>query len=118
MGIFDGRQSMFQAGFDNGYENGFKNAHNIGYHQGLVAAMKQMDSNRVPDSCLECIEQNRLDLLLAKPTRGQCQICLDKNLVNESIGQVVNVQNMHCLKVNEALDEKYRGLKEFLNNPI
>lgn len=91
-GIHDGKESMFQSGFDVGYKEGFKNAFNIGkYHGQTIAA-----GTNIKD-----------DLLLRKPTRGQCQICTDPTLLDKSVEEITAVQTKHSQNVNDALNKRY-----------
>lgn len=83
---------MFQSGFDAGYNEGFKNAFNIGKYHGLTTA---------------AATNTKEDLLLRKPTRGQCQICTDPTLLEKSISDITAIQSKHSQNVNEALNKRY-----------
>lgn len=106
-GIFDGRQSVFQNGFDIGMAEGLTNAFTIGRHQGLATAYKQIENQK---------QSEVPDLLLAKPTHGQCLICSDKQLINETIPDIIKAQTKHAANVSEALQKKYAPITEFLKN--
>lgn len=104
-GVFDGRQSVFQIGFDIGMAEGFRNAFIIGKHQGLSTSYNQIENqNKVPD------------VMLAKPTRGQCLICSDKQLINKTIPEIIEAQTKHSKSVFNALQKKYAPVTEFLKN--
>ncbi|KAJ6639741.1 Protein YAE1 like [Pseudolycoriella hygida] len=92
-GIHDGRESMFQAGFDVGYKEGFKNSFKIGRFHGLTTAAQINTSH---------------DLLLKKPTRGHCQICIDSTLLDKSISEITAAQTSHSQSVNETLNKRYK----------
>lgn len=91
-GVHDGRESMFQAGFDSGYKEGFKNAFNVGKFHGLTTAAETNTNH---------------DLLLKKPTRGHCQICTDKTLLDKPISDIISVQSSHSKNVIDKLNERY-----------
>lgn len=106
-GVFDGRQSVFQNGFDIGMAEGFRNAFIIGQQQGLVTGYNQIKNQK---------QSEITDLMLAKPTRGQCLICSDKQLINEPIPDIVKAQTKHSANVSDALQKKYDSITEFLKN--
>lgn len=106
-GVYDGRQSVFQSGFDIGMAEGFRNAFTIGKHQGLATAYIQIDNQK---------QFEVLDLMLAKPTRGQCLICTDKELINKTIPVILKAQTKHSAIVSDALQKKYAQITEFLKN--
>lgn len=106
-GVFEGRQSVFQSGFDIGMAEGFRNAFTIGKHQGFVTAYNQIKQQN---------QSEVLDLMLAKPTRGQCLICSDKQLINETIPDIIKAQTNHSTNVSDALQKKYAPIGEFLKN--
>lgn len=106
-GVFDGRQRVFQEGFDIGMAEGFRNAFNIGRHQGLALGYNQIENHT---------QSEVPDLLLAKPTRGQCLICNDKELINKTIPEIIKAQTKHSENVSEALQKKYASITEFLKN--
>lgn len=103
-GICEGQESISQAGFDIGYAEGFRNAFTVGRYQGLTSAEKFKKALTATDN------ETQLDLLLMKPTRGQCQICQDNSLINENIENILAVQKKHAKAVAEALHRKYGHL--------
>lgn len=110
-GAFDGRASVFQAGFDRGYANGFANGFHLGRYQGLSTAFGQIDNRRASD---DESSSGQLDLLLVKPTRGQCRVCVDQLLINQSIPQIEEIQREHAARVKNALSERYRDVEQFV----
>lgn len=66
-GITAGKDSVFQDGFDKGYEDGFTNAFKLGFLA--------------------------YELPIENITRGNCQICQDKSLLNLSISKLSKHQS-------------------------
>lgn len=91
-GVADGTESVFQKGFDDGYESGFRNGYMLGQIQGQLYAKERVLST---------------DLLLKKPPRGQCQICIVKDLMNESIPHIIEIQRKHMQNVELTLEKRY-----------
>lgn len=99
---------MFQDSFDDGYELGYRNGKQLGFHQGMAIAFAQINPEaRAPDSN---------DLLLLKPTRGQCQVCLNKGLINNDVDDLRQVQNAHEQKCKNALEARHAHIVEFFKN--
>lgn len=87
-----------------GYENGFRNGFRLGQQIGQLNAAAET-SNKATQST--AVSAAATDLILKRSTRGQCVVCVDQSLVNESIDKVVCLQQKHMHKVNESLALKY-----------
>lgn len=95
-GMHDGRESQFQKGFDDGYEQGFKNGFLLGKYKGSVSVQPtKNDSN---------IDLN--DLILQRPSRGQCILCTNPSLKDNSITNIVGKQTDHMNRIELTLDSR------------
>lgn len=103
-GAYDGRQAVFQKGFDVGYESGFRNGYRLGTQIGQLNASNDI-SNRVNRGI--AVSSATSDLILKRPTRGQCVVCTDQNLINENIDRVVELQEKHFTKIDDTLASRY-----------
>lgn len=99
---------MFQVGFDVGYAQGFRNGFVLGRYQGLKVAHQQIDNQRLSESSAT------MDLMLTKPTRGQCQLCVDQQLINKDIPEITDIQAAHAAGVEAALSQRYHHLDTFV----
>lgn len=118
-GIYDGRQSVFQKGFDIGFEQAFSNAYTIGRYQGQLKAVQQLPQDTIRSEPIEkCLENCDHDLLLNKPTRGHCQVCINNELIKKDIGDILAVQSKHSESVNAALAKKYNPVLEYLKEDV
>lgn len=98
--MHDGRVSQFQTGFDIGYQNGIRNGFILGKQKGLLSAE--------PDACNSNVKfdvQN--DLILQRPSRGQCILCTDKALIDNSISDIVELQTKHINQIQTTLKTRY-----------
>lgn len=105
-GAYAGRQSVFQHSFDDGYAAGFRNGLQLGRYQGLTTAFAQINADSQPST-------SSTDLLLLKPTRGQCQVCTDQLLINRPVDDLVRLQGAHEAKCRIALETKYAHIERF-----
>lgn len=108
--MYDGRNSVFQNGFDVGYSQGFKNAFTIGNYQGLLAATKELQKQNLLSPDIESFPHEPYNLILNKATRGQCQICQDPNLLNESLDHITEIQTKHATNIKQVLEKKYESI--------
>lgn len=105
-GAYEGRQSVFQTSFDDGYTIGVRNGLQLGRYQGVLAALAQIQDTATQTPIN--------DLLLVKPTRGQCQICTDKELINGTVDELHAIQSAHETKCQQALAKKYPDIQNFI----
>lgn len=98
-GVHDGRESQFQRGFDEAYEQGFKHGFLLGEYKAkvLYAQSSRYDSN-VP-------VQN--DLILQRPSRGQCILCTNPSLKDNSISDIIDKQTDHMKRIESTLASRY-----------
>lgn len=94
-GIHDGRESQFQKGFDDGYEQGFKHGSLLGKYKGDLWAEQLQQGT------------NAYDLLLHRPSRGQCVLCTNPALKEDTISNIVVAQSEHMARVTSALQTRY-----------
>lgn len=95
-GVHDGRESQFQKGFDDGYEQGFKNGFLLGKYKGNLSVQT---ANQEPNI------QN--DLILQRPPRGQCILCTNPSLKDNSISNIVGQQKEHMNRIESTLQSRY-----------
>lgn len=98
-GVHDGRESQFQNGFDAGYEQGFKNGFLLGKYNGSLSIGSNKDANK------ESKIQN--DLILHRPSRGQCILCTNPTLKDNSISDIVDKQTEHIKRIATTLESRY-----------
>lgn len=91
-GAYDGREAQFQRDFDTGFECGFKN----GFELGKYRAIYENNSDR-------------LDIILNKPSRGQCVVCTDSSLKEKSTPEITATQEAHIEKCFQTLDSRYKS---------
>lgn len=99
-GVHDGRESQFQKGFDDGYEQGFKNGFLLGKYKGRLST-EQSSRNECADS------SNRNDLILHRPSRGQCILCTNHSLKDDSISDIIDKQVDHMKRIESTLSSRY-----------
>lgn len=98
-GVHDGRESQFQNGFDAGYEQGFRNGYTLGKYKGsLTVPLKK-------DATTDSNVQN--DLILQRPSRGQCILCTNPSLKDNSISDIVEKQTNHQMRIETTLASRY-----------
>lgn len=99
-GVHDGRESQFQKGFDNGYEQGFKNGFLLGKFKGSLSVQATKNETNTVSNV-----QN--DLILQRPSRGQCILCTDHSLKDNSISDIVGKQTDHMKRIESTLESRY-----------
>lgn len=95
-GVHDGRESKFQKGFDDGYEQGFTNGFLLGKYKGILASS---------DTGAQSNIQN--DLILQRPSRGQCILCTNPSLKDDSISDIIDKQTEHMKRIESNLSSRY-----------
>lgn len=101
-GVHDGRESQFQVGFDVGYQHGFKYGFLLGKFKGCLS-IEQAQAKEENKSNLS--GQN--DLMLQRPSRGQCILCTNPSLKDESIGDIVIKQTEQMGNIESTLESNY-----------
>ncbi|XP_031620058.1 protein YAE1 [Contarinia nasturtii] len=99
-GVHDGRESQFQKGFDDGYEQGFKNGFLLGKYNGQLTIEPTKNDSKSDGKA-------RNDLILQRPSRGQCILCTNPSLKDDSIKDIVNKQNEHMKRIESTLESRY-----------
>lgn len=99
-GVHDGRESQFQAGFDDGYQQGFQNGFLLGKYKGSSSAKQSMGEG-TSDSAVSN------DLILQRVSRGQCILCTNPSLKDDSIKDIVEKQTEHMISVESTLKQRY-----------
>lgn len=99
---------MFQQGFDHGYAIGFRNGFHLGVQIGRLNADTDI-SNKANSGSSEVLKVSpaTTDLTLKRPTRGQCVVCNDQNLMNEKIDVVVDLQQRHMNRISTTMATRY-----------
>lgn len=100
-GVSDGRETQFQKGFDDGYEQGYKNGFLLGKFKGQLAKNELTKNDGKSDAKV----QN--DLILQRTSRGQCILCTDPSLKDDSIKDIVVKQNEHMKRIESTLESRY-----------
>lgn len=89
-GISDGREKNFQESFDEGYKQGFSN----GFQFGRLKAITKIKND---------------DALKALPTRrGNCVICKDPTVKNQSNSFIIEKQTIDTNTEIETIRNKYK----------
>lgn len=96
-GVHDGRESQFQKGFDDGFEQGFQNGFLLGKYKGSLS----VSTGQTADSNV----QN--DLILQRPSRGQCTLCTDPSQKDNSISDIIDKQTEHMKRIESTLQTRY-----------
>lgn len=99
-GIHDGRESQFQNGFDSGYQQGFQNGFLLGRYKG-VESIKQSNGMTTNNS------NASNDLILQRPPRGQCILCTEPTLKDNSISDIIEKQTKHINRIEATLISRY-----------
>lgn len=99
-GVHDGRESQFQNGFDCGYQQGFKNGFLLGKYNGI----RSLDNERSNTN-----QSN--DLILQRCCRGQCLLCINPTLINNSINDITEKQTEHIKRIEITLQTRYDHLQ-------
>lgn len=92
-GIHDGRESQFQNGFDDGYCQGFRNGFLLGKCKGSLTAEQ---SNADTNTLSVALGDQRF-------SRGQCILCTNPTLKDNSICDIVEKQNAHMKTIEDIL---------------
>lgn len=95
-GVHDGRESQFQKGFDDGYEQGFKNGFLLGKCKGRLSSSETSAQSNI---------QN--DLILQRVSRGQCILCTNPSLKDDSICDIIDKQTDHMKRIESTLASRY-----------
>lgn len=103
-GIHDGRETQFQNGFDDGYEQGFQNGFMLGKYKGTIFGSSLMDASNSKNQAI----QN--DLILYRPSRGQCILCTNPSIQENCVKDIVTQQNEHIKIVKATLESRYGPL--------
>lgn len=90
-GLSDGRDSVYQQGFDAGFEDAFRFSFLLGQYKALKG--KNADGTNKTE--------------LEKTSRGECQICLNPDLIKENFDQLRKEQQK---RNQEREDELVREL--------
>lgn len=101
-GVHDGRESQFQNGFDDGYQQGFHNGFLLGKYKGRIFAQ-----NTLKDGASDSKNQTSNDLILQRSSRGQCILCTNHSLKDNSIKDIVSNQNEHMKTIKSTLETRY-----------
>lgn len=101
-GVHDGRESQFQNGFDVGYQQGFQNGFLLGKYKGNIFAQKTLK-----DGACNSKNATSNDLILQRSSRGQCILCTNHSLKDNSIEDIVTNQNEHMKTVKVTLETRY-----------
>lgn len=105
-GVHDGRESLFQNGFDCGYQLGFQNGFLLGKYNGIRSLAQQTtDTNDAQSST-----NQSNDLILQRCSRGQCLLCINPTLINNSINDITEKQNEHIKRNESTLKTRYDHL--------
>lgn len=98
-GKHDGRESQFQIGFDKGYQQGFQNGFLLGNWKGsLSVKQSNTDANKLSVASTDLISQ--------RSSRGQCILCKNPSLKDDSIEDIVEKQNAHMKTFEETLQSR------------
>lgn len=104
-GAHDGRESQFQNGFDCGYEQGFQNGFLLGKYNGVRGLAQQTNANDSSNA------NQPNDLILQRCSRGQCLLCINPTLINDSISDIVEKQSEHMKRIETTLQTRYGHLQ-------
>ncbi|XP_018331710.1 uncharacterized protein yae1 [Agrilus planipennis] len=105
-GVSDGRESNYQKYFDGGYEEGLKNGLILGKIKGIVSITALL--NKKPLDLTEELQNTRY---------GCCEICKNKELLNNSKDKVINIQSASMTKTVTDLMSSYTCIPDLLNKP-
>lgn len=103
-GVYDGRESQFQNGFDVGYEHGFQNGYVLGKYKGSLTVV-QNKSTETSSNAVNSPLQN--DFILQRSSRGQCILCTNPSLKDNSISDIVDKQTDHLRRIETTLTSRY-----------
>lgn len=109
-GAHDGRESQFQNGFDCGYQQGFQNGFLLGKYNGIRSLAQQTTTTTTNNDEPSHANQSN-DLILQRCSRGQCLLCINPTLINDSISDIVAKQCEHMNRIETTLKERYDHLK-------
>uniref|UniRef100_A0A336MWV9 CSON008710 protein n=1 Tax=Culicoides sonorensis TaxID=179676 RepID=A0A336MWV9_CULSO len=84
-GLSDGRDSVYQQGFDAGYEDGFKFSFLLGQYKALNMSAREFE----------------------KTSRGECQVCLNPDLVKENVNDLRKLQQAKNEKRENELQQQF-----------
>lgn len=105
-GVHDGRESQFQNGFDCGYQQGFQNGFLLGKYNGLRSLAQQKRNKDEPST-----SNQANDLILQRCPRGQCVLCTNPTLINDSIKDITEKQSEHMKTIETTLQTRYDHLQ-------
>lgn len=105
-GVADGRAKLYQEDFDRGYEKGFSMGFELARYQGFaIGAQKQAD--KIPQAKLM-----QSDLILKQhAARAHCQLCVNKALERNGMGEILEIQTRHNEGVTSKLMERFRNVE-------
>lgn len=105
-GVHDGRESQFQSGFDCGYQQGFQNGFLLGKYNGIRSLAQKTTNDERPN---DTNQSN--DLILQRCSRGQCLLCINPTLINNSIDDIIEKQKEHIQRIETTLKTRYDHLQ-------